>query len=678
MFDCTIPNNTLSRAELNYESGSVRNIHYGDILIKYGSVVDVQNDEIPFATGKSSDDFKGELLQDGDIIIADTAEDETTGKACEIGNSQGLDVVSGLHTMVCRPRNKMALGYLGYYLNSDAYHHQLLPLMQGIKVLSLSRTNVQKTMVCYPKSKAEQQLIADCFRNLDNLITLHQRECTKLKNIKNITLTKMIKSIPDLKFSKFTNVWEQRKVSDIANRFDNLRVPVAANLRVPGTTPYYGANGIQDYVDGFTHNGEFVLVAEDGANDLKNYPVKCVNGRIWVNNHAHVLQAKPEIANNKYIAYSISQADIESLLVGGSRAKLNAEIMMGIEFYIPSLPEQEAIGRYFELLDNLITLHQRECKNQNGRCHMLSEVVTTDLFCDYYIQWVKVYKEGAVRKVTLDKYMMTYSWLLKLASHLRLCDITRVTYQQILNDYAITHEKQTTMDFHHQLKGAIADAVDDGLITKDPTRKAIIKGKTPTPKKIKYLNQYELHTLLSNLQLKDEINWDWLILLVAKTGMRFSEALAITPSDFDFAHQMLSISKTWNYKGNGGFLPTKNKSSVRKIQLDWQTVIQFSELVKRLPPEKPIFITKERVYNSTVNDVLARHCTKNNIPVISIHGLRHTHASVLLFAGVSIASVARRLGHSSMTTTQKTYLHIIQELENKDIDLVMRSLSGLS
>lgn len=182
-FDCTIPNNTLSRAELNYESGSVRNIHYGDILIKYGSVVDVQNDEIPFATGKSSDDFKGALLQDGDIIIADTAEDETTGKACEIGNSQGLDVVSGLHTMVCRPRNKMALGYLGYYLNSDAYHHQLLPLMQGIKVLSLSRTNVQKTTVRYPKSKSEQQLIADYFHNLDNLITLHQREPPERKII---------------------------------------------------------------------------------------------------------------------------------------------------------------------------------------------------------------------------------------------------------------------------------------------------------------------------------------------------------------------------------------------------------------------------------------------------------------------------------------------------------------
>ena len=160
--------------------------------------------------------------------------------------------------------------------------------------------------------------------------------------------------------------------------------------------------------------------------------------------------------------------------------------------------------------------------------------------------------------------------------------------------------------------------------------------------------------------------------------MRFSEALAITPKDFDFVHQTLSINKTWDYKGNTGFLPTKNKSSVRKIQIDWQTVIQFSELVKGLPDNQPIFVRKGNVYNSTVNDILERKCEAANISVISVHGLRHTHASLLLFAGVSIASVARRLGHASMTTTQKTYLHIIQELENQDVDLVMRSLSGLS
>lgn len=300
-----------------------------------------------------------------------------------------------------------------------------------------------------------------------------------------------------------------------------------------------------------------------------------------------------------------------------------------------------------------------------------------ELFYKYYERWIRIYKEGAIRDVTMKKYEITLVWLKKLVPQLSLCDLNRITYQKLLNDYAAVHERQTTMDFHHQLKAAILDAVDDGMIERDPTRKAIIKGKTPRVKKIKYLNQFELHTLLSSLKLPPQINWDWLILLIAKTGMRFSEALALTPKDFDFARQALSVERTWDYKGKGGFMPTKNKSSVRKIQLDWQTIIQFSELIKGLPEDEPIFI-RGRVFNSTVNSILARHCKAQNIPVISIHGLRHTHASLLLFAGVSIASVARRLGHASMTTTQKTYLHIIQELENRDIDLVMRSLSGLT
>ena len=310
----------------------------------------------------------------------------------------------------------------------------------------------------------------------------------------------------------------------------------------------------------------------------------------------------------------------------------------------------------------------------------MTETITKEsLFHEYYAQWIKVYKEGAIRKVTMDKYLMTHAWLKKLIPDIKVHEMTRIVYQQLLNDYAKYHERQTTMDFHHQLKCAVVDAVDDGLIERDPTRKAIVKGKPPREKKTKFINQFELHTLLNNLELSPEISWDWFIMLVAKTGMRFSEALALTPKDFDFPHQLLSVNKTWDYKGEGGFMPTKNKSSVRKIQMDWQTVIQFSGLVRNLPEEKPIFIKDcEKIYNSTVNDILERHCKSANVPVISIHGLRHTHASLLLFAGVSIASVARRLGHASMTTTQKTYLHIIQELENKDVDLVMRSLSELT
>ena len=307
---------------------------------------------------------------------------------------------------------------------------------------------------------------------------------------------------------------------------------------------------------------------------------------------------------------------------------------------------------------------------------LLNDMKRTDMFCDYYVKWITVYKEGAIRKVTLDKYFMTHRWLEKLIPDLRICDLNRISYQQLLNDYALCHERQTTMDFHHQLKGAILDAVDEGLLDRDPTRKAIIKGKAPGNKKTKYINQFELHMLLDQLKLGDQVSWEWFIVLVAKTGLRFSEALALTPRDFDFAHQAVSVSKTWDYKGEGGFLPTKNRSSIRKVPIDWQTVIQFAELVKGLPEDTPIFV-KGKVYNSTVNNILERYCKKAKVPVISVHGLRHTHASLLLFAGVSIASVARRLGHSSMNTTQKTYLHIIQELENRDVDLVMRSLSGL-
>ena len=301
----------------------------------------------------------------------------------------------------------------------------------------------------------------------------------------------------------------------------------------------------------------------------------------------------------------------------------------------------------------------------------------TILFCDYYKQWITVYKEGAIRPVTMNKYNMAHHWLEKLVPKLTISNLDRFAYQKLLNDYASEHERQPTMDFNHHLKCAILDAVDEGLIQRDPTRKAIIKGKTPREKKPKYLNQYELHKLIDDLDLGAEINLDWLLLLIAKTGMRFSEALALTPKDFDLSRQILSVSKTWDYKGSGGFLPTKNQSSVRKIPLDWQTVIQFAGLIKQLPEDKPIFVNK-KVYNSTVNDLLTRHCQKANIPVITVHGLRHTHASLLLFAGVSIASVARRLGHSNMTTTQKTYLHIIQELESKDIDIIMRSLSNLN
>lgn len=187
-----ISNNTLSRAELNYNSGLAKNVHYGDVLIKYGEILDVEKDEIPYITNDTfANKFKSSKLQSGDVVIADAAEDETVGKCTELINVGEETVVSGLHTIPCRPILSFAIGYLGYFMNSPAYHTQLLRLMQGTKVLSISKTVLQDTRIIYPICKTEQSKIGNYFKNLDDLITLQKHELEKLKNIKKACLEKM-------------------------------------------------------------------------------------------------------------------------------------------------------------------------------------------------------------------------------------------------------------------------------------------------------------------------------------------------------------------------------------------------------------------------------------------------------------------------------------------------------
>ena len=188
----SLQNNTLSRADLSSEEGIAKNIHYGDILVKFGEVIDVKTKSLPMISDETViAKYKSSFLQNGDIIVADTAEDETVGKCTEIAGLSDEIVISGLHTIPYRPLQKYAPGYLGYYMNSASFHNQLLPLMQGIKVTSISKTALQNTDILYPESVTEQAAIGTYFRNLDNLITLHQRELEKLKNFKKACLEKM-------------------------------------------------------------------------------------------------------------------------------------------------------------------------------------------------------------------------------------------------------------------------------------------------------------------------------------------------------------------------------------------------------------------------------------------------------------------------------------------------------
>ena len=188
----SLQNNTFSRADLSNEKGVAKNVHYGDVLIKFGEVLDVSKEQLPMITDeKVLTKYKASFLKNGDVIVADTAEDITVGKCSEIAGLNDEVVLSGLHTIPYRPVEKFATGYLGYYLNSCAYHNQLIPLMQGIKVTSISKSAMQDTDIVYPKLLKEQAMIGNYFQSIDHLITLHQRKCDELQKIKKFMLQNM-------------------------------------------------------------------------------------------------------------------------------------------------------------------------------------------------------------------------------------------------------------------------------------------------------------------------------------------------------------------------------------------------------------------------------------------------------------------------------------------------------
>jgi len=172
--------------------------------------------------------------------------------------------------------------------------------------------------------------------------------------------------------------WKEYKINDVADIFDNLRIPVTKNQRKAGNIPYYGANGIQDYVSGYTHDGEFILIAEDGANDLQNYPVTYTSGKIWVNNHAHVLAGVNSKADTRFLAYLLKTVDFSAVLVGGTRAKLNGKTLKNIEVTLPErLKEQQTIASvlsdFDDHIDNLSELIEKKKAIRDGA---LEDLVT--------------------------------------------------------------------------------------------------------------------------------------------------------------------------------------------------------------------------------------------------------------------------------------------------------------
>lgn len=394
---CSLRNNTLSRAELTYEEGAIKNIHYGDILVKYGEVLDVKNEQIPNILDTTvAEKYKASFLQNGDVIFADTAEDEAVGKCSEIAGLIDETVLSGLHTIPYRPQLKFATGYLGYYLNSSIFHQQLIPLMQGIKVTSISRSAMQNTDIFYPKSFDEQEKIGECFRHLDYFITLHQRKCEGTKKLKKYMLQNMFprngSNVPAIRFDGFTEVWEQRKLSEMAdkvtekNKNNEFCDPFtnSAELGIINQKDYFDREVVnQENLDGYyiVRNDDFVYNPRISV----TAPVGPINrnrlGRNGVMSPLYTVFRTHGI-DNLYLEFYFKTTSWHRFmkLNGDSGARFDRFTISSAQFMempipFPNKEEQRKIGEYFDNLDHLITLHQRKCeKLQNIKKFMLQNM----------------------------------------------------------------------------------------------------------------------------------------------------------------------------------------------------------------------------------------------------------------------------------------------------------------
>lgn len=252
-------------------------------------------------------------------------------------------------------------------------------LVSNTTMPALSFKALDTFYVNFPEKLSEQKVIGSLLKKLDSLITLQQRKLDLLKQLKKGFLQKMFadkdSKQPILRFKGFHDDWEQRKLGEVIELEDNKRKPVKASKRIPGNIPYYGANGIQDYVKGYTHTGEHVLVAEDGANSISNYPVYFICSPSWINNHSHVLTGKGSIISNKFLTYNLKTVPYANYLVGSGRYKLNAETLKIIPIKLPLLTEQNYIGSTLSKIDKLITLqHQRLSKLNEIKKSLLQQM----------------------------------------------------------------------------------------------------------------------------------------------------------------------------------------------------------------------------------------------------------------------------------------------------------------
>ncbi|GAW64974.1 hypothetical protein FC65_GL001753 [Ligilactobacillus acidipiscis DSM 15836] len=397
-FNFPVSTNSLSRALLNYDEGDIKSVHYGDILIKYPAILNIKNDKIPYITGGKLEKYKSSLLENGDLIFADAAEDETVGKAVEVNGLTEKNLVAGLHTIVARSKDKKAEFFLGYYINSNTYHRQLLRLIQGSKVSSISKGNLQKTLVSFPKDFEEQQKIGSFFKKIDETIALHQRKYDKLKKLKSAYLTEMFPAEgerkPKRRFSGFTDDWEERKLGEVGKAKSGIGFPDAQQGGKQGT-PFYKVSDMNNPGNEVVMMNANNYASDSQLKENKWNPINPQNsGVVFAKVGAAIFLDRKRIVDtsflidnnmmsylfdsswNRYFGKTLfEKLRLSRFAQVGALPSFNGSDVEDIKVMIPEESEQKVIGDMFEKLDDTIALHQQQLeKLQNLKQAYLNEM----------------------------------------------------------------------------------------------------------------------------------------------------------------------------------------------------------------------------------------------------------------------------------------------------------------
>ena len=371
-----ISNNSLSREKLNYSSGLAKNVHYGDILVKFNEILDVKRGMLPYVTDNNIvEKLKNSFLKDGDIIIADAAEDEIVGKCVELYNVHEEKILSGLHTIAVRPKDKFASKFLGYYMNTCSYHDQLLKLMQGTKVLAISKSAIKDTIIRYPKSEKEQLKISDFLTGIDKLIANHQEKHLKIKSLKKAMLAKMLpkqrQGVPEIRFKGYNGDWEEKKLSEISIYSNGKGYESFQSSS--GKYELINLNSIS--IDGglkpsgkFISNADITLKINDLVMILSDVGHGNLLGRValipeddkYVLNQRVALLRHSKDISPHFLYYNINAHQIYFKTQGAGMSQLNLS-KKSVEDFASLIPkeidEQIKIADYFKNIDNLISNH---------------------------------------------------------------------------------------------------------------------------------------------------------------------------------------------------------------------------------------------------------------------------------------------------------------------------------